>query len=131
MSDRGWARLIPNLLSLITHHLSLITMESAKDKLKKLTAWTTEPVLTDGEVDELLLESGIVDKEGNAPESEAWTPTYDLNSAAAAGWLIKAGRAASTTETAPDSVHVTAKVFENCMRMAKLYSGKRATSVRV
>src|SRR5688500_12667701 len=104
--------------------------ESAKEKLKKLTAWATEPELSDGEIDELLATSGVADAEGNAPLSEEWTPTYDVNAAAAEGWLIKAARAASTTETGPDSVQVTSRVFENCVRMARLYSAKRAVSVR-
>lgn len=106
-------------------------METPKDKLKKMTAWTTEPALSDAEIDELLLQSEVADAEGNAPESAAWIPTYDLNAAAASGWTLKAGRAASTTETAPDGVYVTAKVFDNCLRMAKYYSSKRSAGVRV
>lgn len=104
-------------------------METPKEKLKKLTAWTVEPVLTDTEIDELLESAATVDAEGNAPSSEDWTPTYDLNAAAASGWLLKAGRAASTTETEPDSVNVTSRVFANCLRMARIYGGKRATSL--
>ncbi|MEQ1762221.1 MAG: hypothetical protein ABL984_03645 [Pyrinomonadaceae bacterium] len=106
-------------------------METPKEKLKKITAWDVEPELTDTEIDELLLQAAVADKEGNGPASEDWLPTYDLNSAAAAGWLVKAGRAASTTETEPDSVNVTSRVFANCLRMSRIYSGKRATSVRV
>ena len=106
-------------------------METPKEKLKKLTAWTTEPALTETEIDELLLQSSLADAEGNAPSSEDWSPTYDLSAAAAAGWLIKAGRSANTTETEPDSVYVTAKVFDNCMRMARFYGGRRAVSVAV
>lgn len=106
-------------------------METPKEKLKKLTAWTTAPALSDTEIDELLLQSGTADPEGRAPESTGWVPTYDLNSAAAAGWLIKAGRAANTTETAPDSVEVTSQVFANCLRMARLYGGKRAATFAV
>ena len=105
-------------------------METPKEKLKKITAWDVEPELTDTEIDELLLQGAIADAEGNGPASEDWTPTFDLNSAAAAGWLIKAGRAASTTETEPDSVNVTSRVFVNCLRMAKIYASKRAASVR-
>ena len=105
--------------------------ESAKEKLKKLTAWDEEPALTDAEIDELLAASGVADAEGNGPTSESWSPTYDINSAAAEGWMIKAARTASTTETDPDSLTITSRVFENCIRMAKLFSGKRAGSVRV
>lgn len=106
-------------------------MESPKERLKKLTAWTTAPELTDGEIDELLAQGSIADAEGNAPSSEGWTPTYDLNSAAAAGWYIKAGRAANTTETEPDSVSVTSRIFENCLRMANAFEARRAGSPTV
>lgn len=106
-------------------------METPKEKLKKLTAWDVEPLLSDTEIDKLLEQSAKADKEGNAPSSEDWTATYDLNSAAAAGWLIKAGRAASTTETDPDSVNVTSRVFANCVRMSKIYSSKRTACVSV
>ena len=104
-------------------------METPKDRLKKMTAWSTTPELSDGEIDELLEQGSVADAEGNSPESEEWEPTYDLAAAAAAGWLIKAGRAASTTETEPDSVNVASRVFENCMRMSHEYSRKRSTTV--
>ena len=107
-----------------------LNMESAKEKLKKLTASGEDPALTDTEIDELLAASGVADSEGNGPASENWTPTYDINSAAAEGWMIKAARSASTTETDPDSLAVTSRVFENCIRMANLFSAKRAGSVK-
>ena len=96
-----------------------------------MTAWSTSPELTDGEIDELLGQGSLADAEGNSPESEEWEPTYDLDAAAAAGWLIKAGRAVSTTETEPDSVNVASRVFENCMRMSREFSRKRATTLKV
>ncbi len=104
-------------------------METPKERLKKITAWDVEPELSDTEIDELLAQSGIADSEGNGPASEDWVATYDLNSAAAAGWLIKAGRAVSTTETEPDSVNVTARIFANCLRMSRIFSARRTTSV--
>ncbi|MGD9590576.1 MAG: hypothetical protein AB7Q37_11290 [Pyrinomonadaceae bacterium] len=106
-------------------------METSLEKLKKLTAWDTEPALTEDELDELLLAAALEDKAGLHPQHEEWTPTYDLNAAAAAGWLIKAGRASSTTETEPDSFYVTSKVFDNCCRMAKIYRLKGRMSVSV
>ncbi|MEO5858677.1 MAG: hypothetical protein ABIR33_06985 [Pyrinomonadaceae bacterium] len=106
-------------------------METPKEKLKKITAWDVVPELTDVEIDELLEQSGVADKDGLGPANEDWIPTYDLNAAASRGWLIKAGRAASTTETEPDSVNVTSRVFANCLRMSRIYSNKRTASVRV
>jgi hypothetical protein len=41
-------------------------METAKDKLKKMTAWDMVPELTDGEIDELLEQSALMDAAGLA-----------------------------------------------------------------
>ena len=104
--------------------------EDAKDTLKKLTAWDTAPELTDTEIDKLLENASLTDPDENHPADPGWSPTYDLNSAAAAGWLIKAGRASSLVELgSPGSDNYTSAVFENCMAMARLYSSKPATTV--
>ena len=118
------------LPSLITRHSSLVTMELPKDTLKKMTAWDTSPALTEGELDELLAGSSMSDRTGLAPTDEDWTPSYDLNAAAAAGWLIKAGRASATVEVdPPGSGIVTSKVFDNCRAMARIYRARRMLSV--
>src|SRR5215470_12632352 len=104
--------------------------ETAKDKLKKMIAWDIDPALTDGEVDELLGQSSVIDHLGNIPTTEDWEPTYDLNSAAAAGWLIKAARAASLVEVdPPGSGLFTSKVFDNCRAMARVYARKRTRTI--
>ena len=41
-------------------------MDTPQEKLKKLTAWDTEPALTEDELDELLISSSLEDKEGRA-----------------------------------------------------------------
>jgi hypothetical protein len=105
-------------------------METAKDKLKKLTAWDTEPALADAELDELLVQSSAADADGYAPGDAEWAPTYDINAAAAAGWLIKAGRASALTEVDSTGV-ITSKVFDNCRTMARLYRAKCRWSVRL
>lgn len=96
-----------------------------------MTAWDTAPTLTLTELDELLAAAALADKAGLAPPDPLWTPTYDLNAAAASGWLIKAGRASNTTETDPNSFYVTSKIFDNCCRMASIFraKGKMALSV--
>lgn len=105
-------------------------METFEDKLKKMTAWDTEPSLTEIEIGELLDSASVADAAGASPQNDDWEPSYDLNAAAANGWLIKAGRSASTTETDPDSLNVAAKIFDNCLKMAKIYSNKRKGTVR-
>jgi hypothetical protein len=109
-----------------------MALETPKDKLKKMIAWDAEPALTDGEIDDLLGQSSVMDKNGLKPTDEAWEATYDLNSAAAAGWLIKAARAASLVEVdPPGSGIVTSKVFDNCRAMARWYATKKTATLRV
>lgn len=105
-------------------------METPIEKLKKMTAWNTEPALTLTELEEILSQSSLTDPEGLAPESENWTPTYSLNTAAASVWLIKTGRASSLIEMDPPGSGIaTSKVFDNCWAMARLYSAKRNATV--
>ena len=107
-------------------------METATERLKKMTAWETEPELTETEVGELLERSGVVDAAGVAPSDDNWTPTYDLNSAAFEGWMIKAGRASELIEVdPPGSGILTSRVFENCLAMARIYSKRRRASARI
>jgi hypothetical protein len=106
-------------------------METFEDKLKRMTAWDAEPELTETEIDELLAAVQVADENGASPQNDDWDPTYDLNSAAASGWLIKAARAANTTETEPDSLNVSSKIFDNCMQMVRIYSRKRIGSIKV
>ena len=97
-----------------------------------MTAWASDPSLTDDDLDSLLAAAALEDTAGFSSLHEEWTPTYDLNAAASAGWLIKAGRASTLTEVdPPGSGVVTSKVFDNCRAMARLYAGKRNASVSV
>ena len=98
------------------------------DKLKQLTAWDIEPALTEDDLNELLAVAALEDADGLTPVNEEWTPTYDINTAAAQAWLIKAARAAAMVDT-PEAGMVTSKVFDNCRAMARIYSNKRNTSV--
>ncbi len=104
--------------------------ETILDKLKLLSAWETEPVLTETEVESILDSAAIADAEGNSPTNDNWQPTYDINRAAAEAWLIKAARASALTEIdPPESGIVTSKVFDNCVSMAKIYSAKPRTTL--
>jgi hypothetical protein len=101
----------------------------ALDKLKNMTAWTSDPALTEAELEDILAEAALPDGEGIVPEGEGWEPTYDINRAASEAWLIKAARVAELVEVdPPGSGIVTSKVFDNCRAMARLYSARRAAS---
>ena len=99
---------------------------SALDELKLMTAWDSEPALTETELNATLAKAALPDAAGILPQATGWTATYDLNAAAAAAWLIKAGRASATVEVdPPGSGIVTSKVFDNCRKMARIYAKKR------
>src|SRR5215217_5932517 len=99
--------------------------ETPKQKLKRLTAADVEPLLSDDEIDSLVDTNSLEDAAGYLPGDGLWSPTYDLNAAAAAGWLIKAGRANSLVEVdPPGSGIVTSKIFDNCRAMAKSFRSR-------
>ncbi len=106
--------------------------ETTLDKLKRMTAWASEPVLTEDELTATLATFAREDLSGLAPVNEEWTPTYDLNAAAAQAWLIKAARASTLTEVdPPGSGIVSSKIFDNCRAMARIYGAKKRTSVSI
>ncbi len=100
------------------------------EKLKLLTAWDIEPALTEDELGDTLAAFALEDANGLAPINEEWTPTYDLNAAAAQAWLIKSARAAAMVDE-PTAGVVTSKVFDNSRAMARMYAAKRGASVSV
>jgi hypothetical protein len=107
-------------------------MDTPLENLKALIAWDTEPALTEPEVESLLDASAVTDADGLAPSNEEWTPTYNLNKAAATGWLIKAARASDQTAVdPPESGIVTSKVFDNCLKMSREYKAKATATVAV
>ncbi len=101
------------------------------EKLKCMIACELDPAVSDGEVDSLLADAAMPDGEGRLPADPEWEPCYDLNAAAAAGWMIKAARAAALTEVNPTSGFISSMVFENCRAMARLYASKRSGCVSV
>lgn len=107
-------------------------MDTPLDKLKKMTAWDTAPALTETELTELLGNASISDADGFSPTRADWKPTYDLNLAAAAAWMMKAGRVSALIEADPPGSGIfTSKVFDNCMAMARIYSAKSRAAVKV
>lgn len=107
-------------------------METALDILKRITAWDTEPELSEDDLEASLAAAALTDEDGLAPSDEDWKPTYDLNAAAASAWLVKAARASPLIEVdPPGSGVVTSKVFDNCRSMARIYSAKRNMTLAV
>jgi hypothetical protein len=95
-----------------------------------MTAWNSEPALTDGELGELLDIYAIADMCGNPPDSDDWSRAHDLNAAAAEGWRWKAAKASEMIAADLDGTKLSAnQLFEHCERMIGVYSRKVKASV--
>ncbi len=106
--------------------------ETALDRLKRITAWETDPALTEDELNATLATYAREDLNGYTPADEEWQPTYDLHAAAAQAWLDKAAKASMLTEVdPPGSGVVTSKVFDNCRAMARIYGAKCRMTISV
>lgn len=83
-------------------------------------AWPTgsSSTVTDGEV--VWRERGL----------DAWTPTFDLNAAAAAAWRLKAGKAAGRITFSTDGQRFErAQVHAHCMQMAASYARRTGSTI--
>lgn len=98
-----------------------------------MTAATTHPVLTPDEVADLLSMFAVADASGYAPSDIGWTPTYDLNRAAAEGWRWKAGKAAAEFDFSSEerSKFERSQVHAACMAQSHAYANRVVGSVRV
>lgn len=96
-----------------------------------MTAQDTEPLLSEADLDDLLLLFRRPDTNGNAPGADGWTPTYDLNRAAAEGWRWKAARASELVSVDLDGERLSSnQIFEHCQAMAQMYSRKGTASLQ-
>lgn len=92
------------------------------DRLKVMLASTEEPLLSDDEIADLLLQARRPDVDGNAIDSDDWTPTYNLDAAASTGWEWKAGRATPGFSFGEDGqMFSRQQIFDHCMQMASQY----------
>lgn len=95
---------------------------TARIRLGAMTAWETEPTLSSDELDALVAMARRADAAGLAPSDVDWTPTYDLNSAAAEGWRWKAAKATTKFDVSTDGQSLSrSQVKQHCDEMAMSY----------
>lgn len=97
----------------------------ATARLTDMVAATCQPVLSEAELGRLLEQAKMPDRFGAKPTDAVWTPTWELNQAAAQGWRLKAGKAASDVSFGADGATYNRKeAIENCRAMAKDYEAR-------
>jgi hypothetical protein len=107
-----------------------MTADEALETLGRLTASESYPTLDDDDLAQALLAGTLADPDGLVPSDADWTPTYDLNRAAAAGWRLKAGKVAGDFDvTDVGGTYRRSQIMELCERMATGYARRVVSSV--
>lgn len=94
---------------------------AARARLVRMVAATSEPTLTDGEVDDLLAIAARPDADGLERGTAEWVPTWELNSAAAEGWRWKAGKAVGDPGYSADGASWKGMDVKACLDQAAHY----------
>jgi len=96
----------------------------ASARLQTMCAASEEPVLSAGDLEQLVAFAKRADASGLAPSDVAWTPTYDLRAAAAEGWRIKAARVAHRFNFSKDGQQFdVGELRKSFLDMASQYGG--------
>jgi hypothetical protein len=109
-----------------------MTEEQAIARLEVMTASSVDPVLSETEIGMLLDMCRLADADDNAPDDADWTPTWDLNRAAAEGWRWKAGKAAARFDFSADGAKFDrSQIVMHCERMAAQYARRIMVNMNV
>jgi len=107
-----------------------MSVETLKNRLKRMTAADSQPVLSSGDLDELLSMFQKTDANGIVPGADGWNPTYNLNAAAAEGWRWKSAKASELVSVDLDGERMSSnQMYDHCERMIRQYSRKGTASL--
>jgi len=100
--------------------------QDALAKLSRMVDATAEPVLSEGDLEDLVASSARPDSNGTVrSDGSAWTPTWDLNAGAAEGWARKAGKAAARFSFAEDGQRFErAQIHAHCIQQHQLFADR-------
>lgn len=106
-----------------------MTEAEAETKLRLMILPDEDPALSDAQVDDILTYARRPDESDYDYEDDEWTPTWDLDAAAAEGWRRKASFAAARFNFAEDSQRFDrAQTYAHCLKQAEQYA-RRAMGV--
>jgi hypothetical protein len=109
-----------------------MTEAEARARLQRMIAADQEPVLATPDIDDLVAIAKRPDSNDVIPSDPAWIPTWNLNAAAAEGWLWKAGKCSPNYSFAVDAEQSSqSDVFAHCMAMHEKYKTGGAGSAKV
>jgi hypothetical protein len=92
-----------------------------------MTSERTTTNYSDADIQAVIESYPLVDSEGYSPDQDSWTPTYDLNSAAADIWEEKAGSSATKFDFSADGAsYDRSQIHEMAMKQARYYRSRRS-----
>ena len=102
-------------------------------EVRGMVAEPTTTTYTDAELASIIQKFPLIDSDEYEPDDTAWTPTYDLNAAAADVWGRKAAAQAGLYDFSADGGSFKRSQAAQEMRaMARFYNARRAPqSLRV
>lgn len=105
-----------------------MTEARARARLERMVSAGCEPLLDENDLDDLMEVAKRPDRWGVTPDLDVWTPTWELNAAAAEGWRTKMGKAANDTSFSMDgATYNRAEIIAHCERMVEQYEGRRVS----
>lgn len=103
----------------------------AREQLERLLAPTIAPILTEADLDALMIHARSIDLNGLLWTDPDWTPTWSMSglwAAASMGWEWRAARCFGDIDFAEDGQRFNvSQRYRQCMEMARLY--RRGTGV--
>ena len=102
-----------------------MTEAEAQEQIERMVQASIDPALSADEVTDLVNVAARPDTDGYDRTDDAWTPTWDLNAAAAEGWSRKASLAANLFNFAEDGQRFDrSQIYANCVTQRDYYAAK-------
>lgn len=109
-----------------------MTEPEAQAKLELIVLANEDPALDAIQLADVLTYARRPDEAGYVYGDTAWTPTWDLDAAAAEGWRRKAGLAAARFTFAEDGQRFErAQIYAHCMKQAAEYATRSMGSIPI
>ncbi len=106
-----------------------MSIEDAARRLQRMTAASTEPVICQQDLLDILMGCRLADAEGRAPGNDDWDGSYDMNLAAAEVFEAKAAAVSADFDFAADGAsYKRSQKVDHFLGLAKSYRSKRAAS---
>ncbi len=107
-----------------------MTEAEAETELRLIVLADEDPELSDEQITSCLNAGRRPDSDDLDPSDDDWTPTGDLDAAAAEAWRRKAGIAASRFNFAEDSQRFDrAQIYAHCLSQATEYANRSMGSI--